>query len=1449
MFGKPLPARDLPGTIQPMIRRLAVAAVLVSLGGTAVVGSVATAHTDEKPVASSAASAAAPGARAVAGNGAGPVASASLSRPLSAALTSGLAKPVGVQVTRPAVSSRLHLARPLHGAAAVRQLGSGLDVTAKLSGLSPAQVRHTLRTDPTMWVGTAGQLFVKEEKPAAPPSAVRATGATRATSATSATRATSAAGIARGATPAAATAASLSSLGAAPYPLDQTFSLHSDPGSNHTIYLDFSGVDVTSDSLWTGAGVPAGHYAGWDPMGDGDTVFDDSERTAIQDIWQRVAEDYAPFDVDVTTEEPAADALYRSDASDPTYGTRIVITDSDAAWNGACQRSCGGIANVGTIAAVDPDQTYADAFVFPAGTADLPAYIAQAAAHETGHTFGLTHQGDLPNTDLSSYDQGHGVWAPIMGASYYRPVSQWAKGEYAGANNQQDELAVIERSAPVRPDEAGDTPATATQVTSQTGYITDASDADYYALGSCPGPVTIDATPAAVGANLDIHLSVVDSTGATVADVDPATTEDDQVQTWPWLGSVYAPAADGLDAHLTNATLSGTGPYYAVVRGGGGEAGGAGDPTADYTAYGSLGAYTLNVSGCSTPATAPGAPTALNATPATDTGTSLAWGAPVRDGGSAVTEYDVSVDGGSWSSVGTATTWSDPTLTSGTHTFAVRALNAIGAGGPATTSTKTATVPGVISPIGHTKVYTANGQQWLSFTWNAPDDGGSPIEGYRIYQQGQYGWFLVWDGAPYGMDPQQIGIDFMPGTLNTVKLVAYNALGEGAGDPMQVVIPGPPQLWTGGTVATDDLTSTATVTVTPVDFDGGAPVTAYKVWLDDDTADTITVDPSGPMTATFTNVPEGPHTAWISAVNTYGATTQGRGFDQPPPAGAPDPVYNLDVSADRIARTIAATWTPGYNDGTHPVTGFEVSFDNGAWTAVPGGADATSWNASGITTGQHTVAIRALNDIGAGDSTQTPVTMPAPYTALGPVQNLTSTMFSDGQNAELTWDAPAARDTDAPLTGYEVRVNGTTVADVGDSTNYQLTGLSVGQPVHVQVVATNLVGDGDAGTGLTITPMTMPDAVSGLTVVPHPRAGTATVTWQPMTASGGGKIIGYDVVLDGQPAVRVTAATWTAQGLAMDSTNHMLTVQAVNGAWSGPPSFASFTMLTTPAAVTGLVVAPVGHDPSNLQLDATWKPGDNGGDAGTQSYKYALTSAGVAPGDNDWLAADQTSATLRAPGLGVYTFEVEALNGEGASDPASVQVVLANAPGAVTGLRVTPDAAHAAATVTWKAPATNGGAPITGYTVTVGSQTRSVAPGVTSARFTGLKLGTNYPVHVTAANAAGTGPQVTSAVKLTSPPGAVAVSVVPGAKGGPLTVTAKWSAAVANGAAISGYQVRVAVLNAAGKVTGTTAYAVGGSARALTVKLKAGKVKVSVRAKNLAGWGAFGAWSKVVAPR
>ena len=113
-------------------------------------------------------------------------------------------------------------------------------------------------------------------------------------------------------------------------------------------------------------------------------------------------------------------------------------------------------------------------------------------------------------------------------------------------------------------------------------------------------------------------------------------------------------------------------------------------------------------------------------------------------------------------------------------------------------------------------------------------------------------------------------------------------------------------------------------------------------------------------------------------------------------------------------------------------------------------------------------------------------------------------------------------------------------------------------------------------------------------------------------------------------------------------------------------------------------------------------------------------------------------------------------------------------PGAPTG--VSGNALHRSARVSWTAPASNGGSPITGYTV---AATPGGASCSTNGRLwctvTGLTNGTAYKFTVTATNAAGTGPAsapskpATPDARATLPPGlptdapSTAPSIAPGA--------------------------------------------------------------------------------------
>ncbi len=362
--------------------------------------------------------------------------------------------------------------------------------------------------------------------------------------------------------------------------VDDVFRLHSRPGSQNVLYLDFDGHVITG----------TGWNTTYDPLvakpydSDGDpSTYSASEKAFIAEVWHRVAEDYAPFDLDVTTEEPASFG--------PTVGRVLITRSVDANGNAMPSNSSGGVGYLGVFG-TSYYQKYSPALVYYDNLSKYAPYVSEAASHEFGHNLGLSHDGtNSGNTYYSGHGTGDISWAPIMGNSYGKNVTQWSNGNYPDANNTQDDVAIIAGKLGYLADDHGDTPATATPLTVEAngdvlvtnpetdaandrpdnkGVIGDRNDLDVFRVTVGDGTMDLSITPAweafyrasRRGANLDIQARLLDAVGNEIVVTDPATATD---------------------AHLVAAVSAGT--YYLEISGVG---------SANYDDYGSMGEYFIS---------------------------------------------------------------------------------------------------------------------------------------------------------------------------------------------------------------------------------------------------------------------------------------------------------------------------------------------------------------------------------------------------------------------------------------------------------------------------------------------------------------------------------------------------------------------------------------------------------------------------------------------------------------------------------------------------------------------------------------------------------------------------------------------------------------------------------------------------------------------------------------
>jgi len=442
--------------------------------------------------------------------------------------------------------------------------------------------------------------------------------------------------------------------------------------------------------------------------------------------------------------------------------------------------------------------------------------------------------------------------------------------------------------------------------------------------------------------------------------------------------------------------------------------------------------------------------------------------------------------------------------------------------------------------------------------------------------------------------------------------------------------------------------------------------------------------------------------------------------------------------------------------------------------------------------------IQAISD----RSTIAPLLLPTLPSA---PQNLQA-VGGNGQ-VTLTWDPPSD-DGGAPILLYTIYRGNSSGGEsflitVPLVTTYIDLTVSNGVTYYYQVSATNAVGEGPLSNEASATPnppATVPGAPQGLGAT----AGDATIAlvWSPPGSDGGSPITNYKIYR-GNSSGGESFFTEIGNILAYLDTGltnghtYYYKVSAVNAVGDGPLSNEASATPTAPATKPG---APrnLQATPGDGQVTLNWQPPSN--DGGSPILLYTIYR-GNSSGGESFLITVPLVLSYSDGGLtnGVtYYYKVSAVNNEGegpkSNEASATPTAPATPPGAPQGLVAT--AGDATVTLTWSAPSSNGGSPITNYRIyrstTGGGETPQATIGnVLTYSDTAVTNGVTYYYEVSALNNVGEGPRSSEAsatpIAPTTAPGAPRDL---GAVAGDATVALAWSSPSSDGgSAITNYKV------------------------------------------------------------
>ncbi|MHC1709867.1 MAG: right-handed parallel beta-helix repeat-containing protein [Methanomassiliicoccales archaeon] len=762
-----------------------------------------------------------------------------------------------------------------------------------------------------------------------------------------------------------------------------------------------------------------------------------------------------------------------------------------------------------------------------------------------------------------------------------------------------------------------------------------------------------------------------------------------------------------------------------------------------------------------TPATVPDAPEELEATTATGE-VRLSWLLPADDGGSAPILYNVfrMELGGTWASIGNSTSlmFEDPTVSVGAvYFYRVSAVNKAGEGN---VSEPVRAVPGLPSPPMNLTASNSAGKVQLN--WTAPaDDGGSALQGYKIYRDGGSGFAYLGLVGPGSLG--YLDTTAAPGIEYAYQVTAVSGNGEGpASNVMVITLPMVPPEAPVIDSAVQEADGVEIAWHVPESSTVPDEFMLYRGAAEDSLALIAIIN--GSMRGYLDIAGTAGAFYAMRSSNEFGVGDMSAAFQATLgiviPPDAPQGLTAIPGDSLVTLNWIASQGAVGYN----------IYRDNGTGYALLATTSGTEYADGAAVNGVAChYRVTAYND--GGESGNSTTVLATPGTVPGTVQNL---VLTEGEAiVTLDWEAPADNG-GSPVQGYRVYrdLNGTvTLLAMVNTLTYTDHNVISGLPHTYWIVALNAWGAGAESVRLNVTPDEI--AVTGIPAPSYLLAavgnGTVTLTWDPMTSFG---VDGFLLFRSEGGNFTLLAAqsgsSYTDTGLVNGET-YVYRVHCFIGESSGENASVEATPGMAPGAPT--LNGQVAVD----RITLGWSVPEDGGSAivGYRLYRTPGTGTTV-------LLASLTGTgyidTTVLAGVN-YTYMVTALNAFGEGSPSNTKVLRTSEQyspsvdvpaepylSSVTG-------GNTSISLLWNVPSDTGDGPITGYNVYRGTTALaaqllvSVPAGTTTYSDGTAVFGTTYYYWVSALNQWGEGElsrMLSASLIVLALPGEVDVDVTEG---------------------------------------------------------------------------------------